>query len=219
MSDPTYQSKVHRKQGGDELYVANGGKITVEAGGVLTLPGAEFDGDGNFRLTNTVWDDLRFPAVGIDPPGAVSDPSRDTTDGRLVFSASAVNTIAIQAQLPHAWKEGSAIRPHLHWSAEDANAGNVVWEMKYKIASVGEAFPALWTTLTVTDAADGADIHQIVGFAEIAMTGKTLSAMMLILISRLGNAVADTYAGTAKLNEFDIHYEIDSLGSDDEFIK
>jgi hypothetical protein len=35
MPDQTYQTKVYTKQGGDELVVANGGKITVEAGGII----------------------------------------------------------------------------------------------------------------------------------------------------------------------------------------
>lgn len=35
MVDTTYQPKVYRKQGGDELVVANGGKITVEEGGAI----------------------------------------------------------------------------------------------------------------------------------------------------------------------------------------
>lgn len=33
MADASYNSKVYMKQGGDELVVASGGKITVEAGG------------------------------------------------------------------------------------------------------------------------------------------------------------------------------------------
>lgn len=35
----SYQSKVYRKQGGDELVVASGGKITVESGGAIEAPG------------------------------------------------------------------------------------------------------------------------------------------------------------------------------------
>lgn len=37
MPDGTYQPKVYRKQGGDELVVASGGTLTVESGGVVTL--------------------------------------------------------------------------------------------------------------------------------------------------------------------------------------
>lgn len=35
MPDPTYQPKVYSKQGGDELVVASGGKITEESGGAV----------------------------------------------------------------------------------------------------------------------------------------------------------------------------------------
>jgi hypothetical protein len=170
-------------------------------------------------LANTFWDDLRFPAAGINPPGAAADPTQDTTDGRLVFSASAENIVAIQAQMPHSWKEGSTISPHIHWSPTSTHTGNVKWQMKYKIANVFEAFPAEWTTVTALQAAAGvSDTHQLTDFdGDITMTGKTLSAMILILISRLGADGADTYTGTVKLNEIDIHYEIDGFGSASEY--
>jgi len=41
MVDATYGPKVYRKQGGDELVVASGGKITVEPGGSIENGGAE----------------------------------------------------------------------------------------------------------------------------------------------------------------------------------
>ncbi len=39
MSDNTYQPKVYRKQGGDELVVAQGGLVTVEPGGAVQVYG------------------------------------------------------------------------------------------------------------------------------------------------------------------------------------
>lgn len=41
MSDVTYGTKVHHKQGGDVLVVASGGAIDVENGGKLTANGAQ----------------------------------------------------------------------------------------------------------------------------------------------------------------------------------
>ena len=37
----TYQPKVYRKQGGDELVIASGGNITVESGGTLDIEGVQ----------------------------------------------------------------------------------------------------------------------------------------------------------------------------------
>lgn len=36
-----YSGKVYRKTGGDEIVVASGGKITVQAGGAIILPTAD----------------------------------------------------------------------------------------------------------------------------------------------------------------------------------
>jgi len=47
----TYQPKVYRKQGGNELVVASGGQITVESGGAVVFPnpsgGVDYYVDGN----------------------------------------------------------------------------------------------------------------------------------------------------------------------------
>jgi hypothetical protein len=37
MADATYQPKVYRKQGGDELVVASGGLVTLESGGIINV--------------------------------------------------------------------------------------------------------------------------------------------------------------------------------------
>ena len=55
----------------------------------------------DFTLTNTSWDDLTFPAAGLNPPGAASDPDRDTTFGYLLFAASGTEIITGAVQLPH----------------------------------------------------------------------------------------------------------------------
>ncbi len=36
-----YSGKVYRKTGGDEIVVAAGGKVTVQAGGAIILPTAD----------------------------------------------------------------------------------------------------------------------------------------------------------------------------------
>ena len=178
------------------------------------------DKEGTFYFGKTGWDDLRFPVQGINPPGAARDPSRDNTDGTLVFSASQTNIIAGVAQMPHAWKEGSKIYPHIHWLAGAGGTGNVLWRFEYKIASVGADFPAGYDTQdTLAAAPNSAVKHNLHRLGVIDMEGEKLSSILLWKISRIGGDDTDTFAGTVKLLEFDIHYEIDAIGSGREFEK
>ncbi len=41
MADTTYQPKVYRKQGGEELVIASGGILNIETGGILKINGTQ----------------------------------------------------------------------------------------------------------------------------------------------------------------------------------
>lgn len=167
------------------------------------------------------WEDLRFPAAGINPPGAVSDPDIDQTDGALLFDAGGTEIIMGMAQMPHSWLEGSALHPHLHWSPVDANAGNVLWRLEYQMAKINGSFPGAWTAVDALEAAGGdAEKHQYAEFAAIDTLGNPgVSMMIKWRISRIGGDASDTYAADAKLLEFDFHYQIASVGSGEEYRK
>ena len=173
----------------------------------------------------TRWDDLRVGVATINPPGTASDPTRNTSNGTLEFSPTATNVIAVEVQLPHAWDEGTAIRPHIHWRKKTAGAGAAYWQMDYEFVNVGDAYTDSPTTVATTStspyaADDGSALrHLISPFGEVDMTGKRVSCVGLLLISRIGGNVADTYAGVAQLLSVDIHYRIDDAGSVHEFIK
>ena len=51
------------------------------------------------------------------------------------------------------------------------------------------------------------------------MTGYTLSSCVVWKLSRVGNNAGDTYDDVVSLIEFDIHYEVDGFGSEDEYVK
>ena len=159
------------------------------------------------------WDDLRMPAVSINPPGAVSDPDRDTVDPGLLFDPGTSELVHIIAQMPHSWIEGSEIRPHVHWSPTSTDTGSVVWQLEYQVQNSGDVLGA-YTTITVTQAASGVSGEQRIAlFPAVPMTGFTLSAIVMCRLSRLATDGADTYTDDARLIEFDIHYQIDGLGS------
>ena len=173
----------------------------------------------------TYWDDLRFPATAVNPPGAVSDPDVDTDNGTFLFSATTTERIALIAQMPHGWLEGSLISPHVHWSKTTSASGDVAWQIEYQIAGVNAVFPGSWTseivynTVAGTPDTDTVDKHLISSFTDIDMTGELLSTVILFRISRIGGDSGDTYGADARLYEFDVHYQIDGVGSALEFIK
>lgn len=167
-----------------------------------------------------VWDDFRSPSTGINPPGAASDPDLDTDDGCFLFSATATEIIAVIAQMPHSWKEGTTIYPHVHWSKTTSASGNVLWRCEYQKANLGSAFSGSWTALddalsTTPETPDGntANEHLKSFFGPLSMAGNNISTIVKFKISRIGGNVSDTYGADAKMLEFDFHYQLDTPGS------
>ena len=92
--------------------------------------------------------------------------------------------------------------------------------MEYKWTNIHGTDAGTFATLNSLDAADGVALkHQVAGFGEISGAGKTLSSMLIIKLSRVANDVSDTYNADALLREFDIHFQIDSTGSRQEYVK
>lgn len=69
-------------------------------------------------VAEVAWDDLRFPAGNITPIGASGNPGVANADdkflGTLLFDKANTEKIHIVAQMPHCWKEGTAVEPHVH---------------------------------------------------------------------------------------------------------
>lgn len=213
---------------GIQLYLKNiayAGSIitsskTAKFGGESSYTEFEEDGTIHFNGNATTWEDLRFPATAINPAGAPSAMSFDTTNIGFIAGPSGTSVIAIIAQLPHAWKEGSSIYPHIHWMPMNTDDKNVYWRMEYIWVNRGDIEPATWTTVNIQSAAAGAAMtHQLSSFGAISGAGKTISSILTIKISRIGGDTLDTFSGDALLKEFDIHYEIDTIGSRTELSK
>jgi hypothetical protein len=170
------------------------------------------------------WEDLRFPAQGINPTGPASPPDVSADDGSLLFDAVTDQAVAIIAQMPHSWDAGTSIFPHVHWSKSTSAAGTVAWKCEYTMANPGGTFPAFQELATVTTTVNGtpdgntADEHLISTFGELDMTGMEISCIIKFKVTR--DASEGTYAADAKLLEFDVHYLNDrSGGSVQQFTK
>lgn len=181
--------------------------LKISPTGHLTLAG-----------TATTFDDLRIPGlstkIGATPPDLISFAPATTNLQVYGFDGTTITEqVFFVVQLPHSYKEGSDITPHVHWTPVDTNSGNVKWFLEYSWANNEIAFSAP-TTISVIDAADGtAWKHQKAFFSPIVGTGKTISSMLVCRLYRNPTDAEDTYGSDAAFLEIDFHFEQDTLGS------
>lgn len=161
------------------------------------------------------WEDLRFTAH-VDP--ATSKPDYSSTYFGYEMRDAQSDTLCYAVQFPHAWAYGGEIRPHVHVQVPDNNAGNVVWRATYKWANANAVFPSD-TVVPVTKAIAASSLgkHLVHSLTAIDGTGFNPSSMLLFCLSRLGTDVADTYAASVYVMEFDIHYQVGRHGTAVEF--
>ena len=170
--------------------------------------------------TDGAWEDLRFPAQAIDRPGPTGGPTWDTTNIGHGFADNAVNELQFIGQMPHSWREGTNIRPHVHWEAGTRFTPGkaVVWALSIRWRNIGDTTTAT-AIYTITATPSHTLALMIHNFPELDGTGKNISSVLDMQIARLATSTGDSMTAVAILKEFDIHYLTDSFGSDKEFIK
>jgi len=176
------------------------------------------------RASRDYWEALQIPAGSINLSGSATPPTVDTTTvpGSLLFSTSSTNAIAGCVQVPHGWKEGSNIYPHIHWTKTTADGSGlaVAWEMKYAVASIGEAIPAYSAWLSHTlESGDLTTLekHNLSSFTAINMAAETVGVYIFWQLQR--DVTDDTYGSNARLLGIDFHYERNTGGSEIEYDK
>lgn len=214
-------------------WIAIGGRYTrsVKRFGQNSTDYFEIEADGTlvFLGAATVWDDLRVAAVAAKL-GGVKDPGFTVflTNGAgsqgvflYWFDAAVEEELYFAVQLPHSYKEGTNITPHVHWVPKTNGAvGEVVsWGLEYAWANNGVTFGN--TTIIYTNTHNPADNPLVASrqyksfFAAIAGAGKTISSMLVCRLFRDATAtgLTDSYTDDAGLLEIDFHYEQDTVGS------
>jgi hypothetical protein len=165
------------------------------------------------------WDDLRFPTNALSTGGTA--PTVSTVTGLYEFTVG--DSVFAHAQLPHSWAEGSVLKPHVHWMKTTSAVGNVNWQLDYRWARIGEVVEVSNTTIAnetpaVSDA-DTTNMHAITELGDMQpANSEQVSDMLIMKLTRVA-AVGTEYGARAALLEYDIHYQIDAHGSEQEFIK
>jgi hypothetical protein len=187
--------------------------------------------------TATMWDDLRFPALTAKV-GGVNDPSwgqlKDNGSGSTgvyiyFFDKNTEQELFFVAQMPHSWAEGTDIEAHVHWTPASTAPGagtDVCWGLEYTWANINGTYgntaiiygdeQSNGATETIT-----ADKHYLTELGTISGSGKTISSCLVCRVFRDAGSTGgtDDYDDDAGMIEVDFHYQINSFGSDDEYVK
>ncbi|MDV7186153.1 hypothetical protein R3X25_02575 [Lutibacter sp. TH_r2] len=186
------------------------------------------DGSLSYEGEATRWDDLKVP-MNATNKGSSNQPEwlefkENGTQGVWLwsFSHNVEEELYFVVQMPHGWKEGSDIYPHVHWTTKVGSSGNVKWALEYTWSNVGDVFsnPTIISSSTITKGdANTAYNHNLTALPIITGTGKTLSSMLVCRVYRDGDDGSDTFNNEVQILELDFHYQIDSDGSNEEYSK
>lgn len=191
--------------------------VTFATDGTMTLNG-----------TATTFDDVVGPAVSLRQSGP--GLSTNVTESTLEFLATSdlSDYVYTNVQLPHKWKVGSVIYPHIHYPQIISSQPNFL--IQYRWQKLGGAKVTAWTSLkcnTPTFTYTAGTLNQLVHTAAgiTPPTGSAISDVVQFRVLRdnaNGSGVfagADPIAAVVSLDSFDVHVEMDTLGSTSEFTK
>lgn len=192
---------------------------------------ALFEDDGTlvFNGAATVWRDELGQLIGQRLESPASDIVQNNAEGSLTYKTSATTAdyVIINIQINHDWKFGSDIKPHLHWFQASATMPH--WLIQYRWQKNGSAKTTAWTNQKWAANAftySAGTLNQITGFGSIAApAGYSISDILQIrLIRDTANAStlftgADALAASVEAVSFDVHREIDTVGSRQEYVK
>ncbi len=176
----------------------------------------------------TRWDDLRI-TLDRGSDATQIDYLTGTSGPQLWFfrNNSGVESMSFTVQLPHTWKEGTTIYPHLHWTPKTSGSGDIEWNFEYTWVNYDpvtpQVFPATTTSTVVASGPFTATSHMISsltpGNAGLDATGKKISSVLVCRIWRNSSNENDTYSGNAGLIFLDFHIQVDGYGSTAPYIK
>jgi len=183
------------------------------------------DSGDEVTVENTGWDDVRVNANAVKTQGASNLPSFGefpASSGLYtwVFDGTAtMEQVYFSVQLPHRYKAGSDIKPHVHYCPTDNSAGTVKWFLDYVWQNVNGTFASSATTISGTDEVGANSIrdHLVCGLGTITGTGMKESSMLLCRLYRTPSDGDDDYAADVAFLEFDIHYECEKMGTTNEY--
>lgn len=171
------------------------------------------------------WDDIRTSVNMVRVPGTKAPTWTAYKGGQvLAFSDQAVagneEEVYFSILVPHDWKKGSNIIPHVHWTPKANEANKVVrWGLNYSWFNLGDIIPATTTIYTNSSTNNDLDRHKLENFAELDGTVKDIGSIIICKLFRNSSHGDDSYGDDAYFLEIDFHYRKSSIGSKTELLK
>lgn len=183
---------------------------------------------------DTYWLDMLGPLIGQRLDASATRYSADPYNGAIKFNADARypnEVISQHVQIQHYWKLETAGRPHLHWKQQSANIPNFL--LGYKIDENNElgSIDTDYSNFTFVKLTGheftytSGVLNQISRFPDIDLTGKNISDMITFALFRDTTNASGLFAGVdpeplaTYAMDLDTHIQVDSPGSDFEYIK
>jgi hypothetical protein len=182
--------------------------------------------------TNTEVNSVRGRVAALEAPPALAgdmrvsivtaktgsnNPTLTTFRGGLQgyqFSASQMNEVFLDVQMPTAWAAGTPVVPSGHWSpGSSTNTGTVRWQLEYSwanpVTAPGNTFPDSSLLPAADQAATGvAWSHQVTELGTIDGTGMRPGSILVCRLARLGNATEDTFTGACFGLAINFHIQV-----------
>jgi hypothetical protein len=174
-----------------------------------------------------VWKDHLGDALSLRQTGPGVAPN--VTEGTVDFSTAAnlSDYIYTNIQLNHDRDETAAISPHIHWLQTGTGTPN--WLLQYRWNTLGQTITSGWINQKCTTNAFtyvSGTLHQISESADITPPANSIISDIVQFRILRDNAntstvfvSADPVLVTVGVMAFDIHYQINALGSKLEYTK
>ena len=185
----------------------------------------KFDDNGQRRAYGkaTQWDDLVGDALGRKLYSTQGKVDYNWSNNTIKFQSGGVITdqkdrLIWNVQKIHKVKENSELRYHIHY--EKTNTTPYVFTLQHRVQGNGETKTDAWTTTTATTGTDdvfpytSGTLNQIVKFPPVDWSAVGISSTVNFRLAR-----TDTETGDINVSFIDGHVEIDSDGSNEEYVK
>jgi len=182
---------------------------------IRPAPIGDVDADSFTPGASGVWVDFNFGVGALTRGSAAPDLITIGSTSIETLGFDGVNTleeVSAVAEMNHNWREGTIIKPHVHWLPSTNDTGNVHWQLEYVIIQDDAVAGAGRTIEVIQAAAETAWTQQFASFPDIVTTGLAIGAQIFFRLFR-DPTDEDTYGADAAVATFGLHVQVDTLGS------